>query len=179
MVQGQEVRLLNEAGEEVPDGVPGEIWVRNDSLAQYFKKPDATARNMRDSFFSVGDIAYRDSEGYYFICDRKIDMIISGGVNIYPAEIEAVLSAHPAIADVAIIGVPDPHWGESVKAVVSLRPGANASEEEFIEYCKERLADYKKPRSVDFLDELPRNPAGKLLKRNIREAYWKGQERKI
>jgi len=178
-VQGQEIRLLNEAGEEVPDGVPGEMWVRNDSLAQYFKKPDATARNMRDSFFSVGDIAYRDSEGYYFICDRKIDMIISGGVNIYPAEIEAVLSAHPAIADIAVIGVPDPQWGEAVKAVVSLRPGASASEEELIEYCKERLADYKKPRSVDMMDELPRNPAGKLLKRNIREAYWKGHKRKI
>ena len=178
-VPGQEIRLLNEAGEEVPDSVPGEIWVRNDSLAQYFKKPDATARNMRDSFFSVGDIAYRDSEGYYYICDRKIDMIISGGVNIYPAEIEAVLTAHPAVADVAVIGVPDSNWGESVKAVVALRPAATASEEELIEYCKERLADYKKPRSVDFVDELPRNPAGKLLKRNIREAYWKGQERKI
>jgi len=179
VAEGQEIRLLNEAGEEVPDGVPGEIWVRNTSLAQYFKKPDATARNMRDSFFSVGDIAYRDSEGYYFICDRKIDMIISGGVNIYPAEIEAVLSAHPAIADVAVIGVPDSHWGESVKAVVALRPGASATQEELIAYCAERIADYKKPRSVDFLDELPRNPAGKLLKRNIREAYWKGQERKI
>lgn len=179
VVPGQEIRLLNEAGEEVPDNVPGEMWVRNDSLAQYFKKPDATARNMRDSFFSVGDIAYRDSEGYYFICDRKIDMIISGGVNIYPAEIEAVLSAHPAIADVAVIGVPDPHWGESVKAVVSLRPGASATQEDLIAYCAERMADYKKPRSVDFVDELPRNPAGKLLKRNIREAYWKGQERKI
>jgi acyl-CoA synthetase (AMP-forming)/AMP-acid ligase II len=176
---GQEIRLLNEIGEQVPDGVPGEMWVRNPSLAQYFKKPDATASSMRDTFFSVGDIAYRDSEGYYYICDRKIDMIISGGVNIYPAEIEAVLSAHPAVADVAVIGVPDPHWGESVKAVVSLRPGASATQEELIAYCAERIADYKKPRSVDFLEELPRNPAGKLLKRNIREAYWKGQERKI
>ena len=179
IAHGQEMRLLNEAGEEVPDGVPGEMWVRNSSLAQYFKKPDATARSMRDSFFSVGDIAYRDSEGYYFICDRKIDMIISGGVNIYPAEIEAVLSAHPAIEDVAVIGVPDPHWGESVKAVVSLRLGASASQEELIAYCVERIADFKKPRSVDFVDELPRNPAGKLLKRSIHEAYWKGQEHKI
>ncbi len=179
IVAGQEIRLLNDAGEEVPDGVPGEMWVRNTSLAQYFKKPEATARNMRGSFFSVGDIAYRDSEGYYFICDRKIDMIISGGVNIYPAEIEAVLSAHPAIADVAVIGVPDPHWGESVKAVVSLRPGTDATQEELIAYCAERIADYKKPRSVDFVDELPRNAAGKLLKRSIREVYWKGQKHKI
>jgi acyl-CoA synthetase (AMP-forming)/AMP-acid ligase II len=106
-------------------------------------------------------------------------MIISGGVNIYPAEIEAVLSAHPAIADVAVIGVPDPHWGESVKAVVSLRPGDSATQEELIAYCAERIADFKKPHSVDFVDELPRNPAGKLLKRSIREAYWKGQEHKI
>jgi acyl-CoA synthetase (AMP-forming)/AMP-acid ligase II len=179
IAHNQEIRLLNEAGEEVPDGAPGELWVRNTSLAQYFSKPDATARSMRNSFFSVGDIAYRDSEGYYFICDRKIDMIISGGVNIYPAEIEAALSAHPAIEDVAVIGVPDPHWGESVKAVVSLRPGASVSEEELIAYCAQQLADYKKPRSVDFVNELPRNPAGKLLKRSIRETYWKGFDRKI
>ncbi len=179
VASGQEIRLLNEAGEEVPDGVPGEIWVRNTSMAQYFKKPDATARSMRDSFFSVGDIAYRDSESYYYICDRKIDMIISGGVNIYPAEAEAVLCAHPAVLDVAVIGVPDAHWGESVKAVVALRPGASATEEELIAYCVERLADYKKPRSVDFVEELPRNPAGKLLKRTIREAYWKNADRKI
>ncbi|HLX55543.1 MAG TPA: AMP-binding protein [Ktedonobacteraceae bacterium] len=176
---GQEIRLLNESGEPVSDGVPGEIWVRNPSLAQYFKKPDATARSMRDSFFSVGDIAYRDSEGYYYICDRKIDMIISAGANIYPAEIEAVLSAHPAVADVAVIGVPDAHWGESVKAVVSLRPAVSASEKELIAYCAGRLADYKKPRSVDFVDELPRNPAGKLLKRKIREVYWQDRDRKI
>ncbi|HVB72079.1 MAG TPA: hypothetical protein VNE38_00840 [Ktedonobacteraceae bacterium] len=106
-------------------------------------------------------------------------MIISGGANIYPAEIEAVLSAHPAVLDVAVIGVPDAHWGESVKAVVSLRPGANASEEELITYCTEQLASYKKLRSVDFVDELPRNPAGKLLKTRIREAYWKDLDHRI
>ena len=106
-------------------------------------------------------------------------MIISGGVNIYPAEIEAVLSAHPAVADVAVIGVPDAHWGESVKAVVALQPGKSASAEELIAFCTERLADYKKPRSVDFVDELPRNPAGKLLKAQIREPYWSDVGRKI
>ena len=128
---------------------------------------------------SVGDIAYRDSEGFYFICDRKIDMIISGGANIYPAEIEAALTAHPAVADVAVIGVPDDFWGESVKAVVELQPGTSATAEELITFCGERLADYKRPRSVDFVPELPRNPAGKLLKTLIREPYWKGVGRKI
>ncbi len=144
-----------------------------------YEKPEATASNTRDGFFSVGDIAYRDAEGYYYLCDRKIDMIISGGVNIYPAEIEAVLIAHPAVVDVAVIGVPDDYWGESVKAVVELRPGASATDEELIVFCGERLADYKKPRSVDFVDELPRNPAGKLLKTLIREPYWKGVGRRI
>jgi acyl-CoA synthetase (AMP-forming)/AMP-acid ligase II len=176
---GQEIRLLNDAGELVPDGTPGEIWARSPWLAEYYNKPEDTAKNMKDDFFSVGDIAYRDSEGYYYICDRKIDMVISGGVNIYPAEIEAVLSAHPAVADVAVIGVPDAHWGETIKAVVALRPGKSATEEELIAFCAERLADYKKPRSVDFVDELPRNPAGKLLKNRIREHYWSDVGRKI
>lgn len=176
---GQEIQLLDAAGNLVPDGAPGEIWTRSPWLAEYYHKPEATAKSMKDGFFSVGDIAYRDPEGYYYICDRKIDMIISGGVNIYPAEIEAVLSAHPAVLDVAVIGVPDEQWGESVKAVVALRPGRSASAEELITFCAERLADYKKPRSVDFLDEIPRNPAGKLLKNMIRESYWAGTGRKI
>ncbi len=176
---GQEIRLLDPAGNEVPDGTPGEMWSRNSWLAEYYNKPEATASNTKNGFFSVGDIAYRDSEGYYFICDRKIDMIISGGVNIYPAEIEAVLVAHPAVADAAVIGVPDDHWGESVKAVVALRPGASATADDLITYCGQQLADYKRPRSVDFVDELPRNPTGKLLKTLIREPYWKNTGRRI
>ena len=176
---GQEIRLLDAAGNEVPEGTPGEMWSRTSYLAQYYNKPEATAKSMRDGFFSVGDIAYIDNEGYYYICDRKIDMIISGGVNIYPAEIEAVLAAHPAIADVAVISVPDSLWGESVKAVVELRPGATATEDEIIVFSTEHLADYKKPRSVDFVQELPRNPTGKLLKSQIRAPYWKDAGRKI
>ncbi len=176
---GQEIRLLDAAGNEVPDNTPGEMWAKNSWLAEYFNKPEATARSTRDGYFSVGDIAYRDAEGYYYICDRKIDMIISGGVNIYPAEIEAVLSAHPAVGDVAVIGVPDERWGESVKAVVELRPGASATAEELIAFCGQHLADYKKPRSVDFVEALPRNPAGKLLKTLIREPYWKESGRRI
>jgi fatty-acyl-CoA synthase/long-chain acyl-CoA synthetase len=176
---GQSIRLLDVAGKEVPVNAPGEMWSRNDWLAEYYNKPQATASNTRDGYFSVGDIAYRDSEGYYYICDRKIDMIISGGVNIYPAEIEAVLSAHPAVLDVAVIGVPDELWGEAVKAVVALRPGVAASSADLITFCSERLADYKKPRSIDFVAELPRNPAGKLLKTQIRAPYWKDAGRRI
>jgi fatty-acyl-CoA synthase/long-chain acyl-CoA synthetase len=176
---GHEIRLLDEEGVEVPVGQPGIVWVRNSVLAEYFGKPDATRANLQDGFFTVGDIAYRDDEGYYYICDRMVDMIISGGVNIYPAEIEAALHAHPAVRDAAVIGVPDDQWGESVKAVVSLHPGTDVAESELIEFCRGRLADYKKPKSVDFVDELPRDAAGKLLKRVIREPYWAGAGRRI
>jgi long-chain acyl-CoA synthetase len=134
---------------------------------------------MRDGFFTVGDVGYRDADGYYYICDRKVDMVISGGVNIYPAEVEAALHANPAVRDAAVIGVPDAHWGESLKAVVALQPGAHATAEELIKWCGERLADYKRPRSVDFVDELPRDQAGKLLKRQIRAPYWEGAGRSI
>jgi long-chain acyl-CoA synthetase len=178
-VPGQEIKLVDAAGHEVPTGVPGEFMVRNEVLAEYYNQPEATIKNLRDGFFSVGDIAYRDEEGYYYICDRRVDMIISGGVNIYPAEIEAVLLAHPAVQDAAVIGVPDEQWGESVKAVVQLRRGAVMEEGELFAFCAERLAGYKKPRSVDFVEELPRDAAGKLLKRKIREPYWTQAGRRI
>ena len=171
-VQGQEIRLVDASGNEVPDGVPGELMVRNTWLAEYYNRPEATGNSMHDGFFTVGDIGYRDNEGYYFICDRRIDMIISAGVNIYPAEVEAVLHAHPDVADAAVIGIPDEEWGESVKAVVQLRAGAHVTAQELIAFCSERLAGYKKPRTVDFVDELPRDAAGKLLKRTIRDPYW-------
>jgi len=178
-VPGQEIRLVGPDGDEVADGEPGEFMVRNGWLAEYYNRPDATGKSLHDGFFSVGDIAYKDAEGYYYICDRRIDMVISGGVNIYPAEVEAVLHAHPAVMDAAVIGVPDPKWGESVKAVVQLRAGATATEGELIAFCAERLAGYKKPRSIDFVKELPRDAAGKLLKRSIREPYWAATGRKI
>jgi long-chain acyl-CoA synthetase len=153
--------------------------VRNTWIAEYFNRPDATTASLRDGFFTVGDVAYRDGDGFYFICDRRIDMIISGGVNIYPAEIEAVLHAHPVVADAAVVGVPDAEWGESVKAVVQLRPGMTATADELIAFCAERLAGFKKPRTVDFVDVLPRDAAGKLLKRAIRAPYWEGAGRTI
>jgi fatty-acyl-CoA synthase/long-chain acyl-CoA synthetase len=176
---GVEVRLLDDEGRPVPDGEPGELWVRNDSLAAYHNRPDATATSMREGFFSVGDIAYRDDEGYYYICDRRVDMVISGGVNIYPAEVEACLHAHPGVADVAVIGVPDDRWGEAVKAVVVRQPGSAVTGEELVDWCRDRIADYKRPRSVDFVEELPRDQAGKLLKRQIRAPFWSGAGRTI
>ena len=180
VVEGQEVLLLDDAGRPVPDGQPGVLWVRSEWLAEYHGKPEATRHAMRDGFFSVGDIAYRDAGGYYYICDRKIDMIISGGVNIYPAEVEACLHAHPAVRDVAVIGVPDPEWGESVKALVVVdQSGTPPSEQELIDWCRARIADYKRPRSVEFADALPRDAAGKLLKRMIRATYWRETGRTI
>ncbi|HXC77172.1 MAG TPA: AMP-binding protein [Candidatus Acidoferrum sp.] len=179
VVPGQEIRLVGADGAEVADGEPGEFMVRNSWLAEYYKRPDATGRSLHEGFFSVGDIAYRDAEGYYFICDRRVDMVISGGVNIYPAEVEAALHAHPAVMDVAVIGVPDDQWGESVKAVVQLRPGSSATADELIGFAAARVAGYKKPRSIDFVDELPRDAAGKLLKRRIREPYWAESGRRI
>ena len=178
-LDGQEIRLVDEEGVEVPVGMPGEFLVRNDALAEYYNRPDATADSNHDGFFSVGDIAYRDAEGYYYICDRKIDMVISGGVNIYPAEVEAVLFEHPAVEDAAIIGVPNEEYGEEVKAVVKLKPGATATEAELIEFCKQRMAGYKRPKSVDFIEDFPRDVAGKTQKRRLRERYWEGVARRI
>jgi acyl-CoA synthetase (AMP-forming)/AMP-acid ligase II len=176
---GQEIRLVGPDGREVADGEPGVFMVRNPWLAEYYNRPQATGESLHDGFFSVGDVAYRDDEGYYYICDRQIDMVISGGANIYPAEVEAVLHAHPAVMDAAVIGVPDEQWGESVKAVVQLRSGMTASADELIEFCDQRLAGYKNPRTVDFVDELPRDAAGKLLKRKIREPFWAGMSRRV
>src|SRR5260221_11343958 len=129
---GQEIWLLDAAGNEVPDGTPGEMWSRYSALAEYYNKPEATARSMRDGFFSVGDIAYRDEEGYYYICDRKIDMIISGGANIYPAEIEAVLAAHPAVADVAVVRVAGKLLGGTGEGADAPRPRGRGTPREVI-----------------------------------------------
>jgi len=138
-----------------------------------------TAVPADDGWLLTGDTAERDNEGNYRIRGRLKDLVVSGGENIYPAEIEAVLHEHPAVADAAVVGVPDDEWGESVKAVIQLRTGASATSEELLQFCSDRLAGYKKPRSIDFVDELPRDAAGKLLKRAIREPYWAGAGRLI
>jgi acyl-CoA synthetase (AMP-forming)/AMP-acid ligase II len=175
-----EVRIVNEDDHEVPAGEIGEIVARGSVvMAGYWNQPDATADTLRGGWLHTGDIGRMDAQGYLFLLDRKKDTIISGGNNIYPREIEEVLLKHPAIYEVAVIGVPDPLWGESVKAVVALRPGMAVTEEEVIAFCWQHLASYKKPRTVEFVPELPKNAYGKILKRELREQYWQGRERRI
>lgn len=134
---------------------------------------------MRDGWFHTGDAGYRDADGYYYIHDRVKDMIVSGGENIYPAEVENALYGHPAIQDVAVIGVPDNAWGESVKACVVLKPGATATADELVAFARTRIGGFKVPRSVDFMKELSHNATGKFLKRILREPYWQGRDRQV
>jgi fatty-acyl-CoA synthase len=167
---GNEIRLFDEAGREVGAGEIGELYARNSMLITgYHRNAEATAASQRDGLFSVGDLARRDADGYYYLESRKHDMVISGGVNIYPREIEDHLQAHPAILDAAVVGVPDPEWGETLHAFVVLRDGHALTEQAVIEHCRAGLADYKRPRRVTFVHELPRNPTGKVLKRELRE----------
>ena len=176
-VRGVTVRILDDDGTELPANAIGNVYIEMHGGAafEYRNDPELTKAAYRGKAFTLGDIGYLDDDGYLFICDRAKDMIISGGVNIYPAEVEGVLSAHPMVADVAIIGIPDPEWGEQVKAVVELVADATASPElaeDLIAYCRSRLAGYKCPRSVDFAAALPRTETGKLLKRQIRQEFW-------
>jgi fatty-acyl-CoA synthase len=168
-VPGNEIRLLDDQGREVPEGQVGELYARNGMLVEgYHADAEATRQSMLEGFFSVGDLARRDAAGRYHLEGRKRDMIISGGVNVYPAEVEAVLEGHPAVAEVAVVGVPDREWGERVRAFVAARPGQALTEDELRAYCKERLAGPKVPRDFVFLEHLPRNPTGKVLKRDLR-----------
>jgi acyl-CoA synthetase (AMP-forming)/AMP-acid ligase II len=176
-----EIRLYDEAGKEItePD-VPGEVFVRSaNTFTGYYKAESATRAAQRGEFASVGDIAYRDVDGYYYICDRKGDMIISGGMNVYPAEIEAVLERHPDIADVAVFGIPSEEWGESVHAVVVARPGRALAPEDVMTFARKDLAGYKTPRSVTFAAEIPRTGSGKILKRVLREPFWQGRRSRV
>lgn len=168
---GNEIRLLDEQGREVPRGAVGEIWVKNAMLVDgYHEDRDATARALRGGFFSVGDVGRVDADGFYYLADRKADMVITGGVNVYPQEVEQHLHHHPAVFECAVVGVPDEDWGESLRAFVVLRPGAAADDEELRRWCREGLADYKCPKRFFFVDALPRNPTGKVQKRELREA---------
>ena len=177
---GMEVKLLDKDGNEVPKGEVGEFWVRGLTVCDgYYKKPEATAEALRNGWLGLGDMGRQDEEGYYYIVDRKQDMIISGGINVYPAEIEEVLHTHPKVLDVAVIGVPDKKWGEAVKAVLVLKPGETATEEEIIQWCDGRMAGHKKPKSVDFVPEIPRTLQGKALKNKMREKYWAGRKIKV
>ena len=145
----------------------------------YYKNPEATKETYLGEWFTSGDMGYFDDEGFLYIVDRKKDMVISGGVNIYPSEIEDVILSHPSVSEVAVVGIPDEEWGESLKAIVVKKPGKLLSEQEVIEICKENLASLKKPKSIEFWDELPKNVAGKILRREIRAKFWVGRERKV
>ncbi|WP_067485326.1 long-chain-fatty-acid--CoA ligase [Actinomadura hibisca] len=177
---GCELRIADPAsGAELPPGQVGEIWCRTaQNMQGYWELPDATASALRsDGFFRTGDAGYLDEDGYLYIHDRVKDMIISGGENIYPAEVENVLMGHPQVTDCAVIGVPDAKWGETPKALVVL--AEDVSEAELIEYCRGKLAHFKCPSSIERRDAIPRNPTGKILKRELREPYWQGQERGV
>jgi acyl-CoA synthetase (AMP-forming)/AMP-acid ligase II len=173
-----EFRILDSDGKEVVDGEPGELFIRQPSITKgYWRQPETTASVISNGWYRSGDIVRRDAEGLYYIVDRAKDMIVSGGENIYSAEIENVLSVHPNVAAVAVIGVPDPRWGEAVKAVVVLK--GTASAEELIAFCRERLASFKVPKSIDFVDAFPLVPSGKVSKKNLRAAYWGGEGRAV
>lgn len=165
---GNEMRVVDDDDRDVPDGSLGEIVLRGENILKgYYKNPDATATAFRNGWFHTGDIGYRDADGFYYIVDRKSDMIIRGGENIYPREIDEVLYQHPNVAAAAVVGVPDDLYGEEVAAVIVLKDGAKMSEQEVVDFCKARLADYKCPKKVHFVNDIPKGPTGKLLKREL------------
>ena len=178
-----EVVVLDDDGKELGPNETGTVYMHmGTGDFEYFKDRDKTERSRHGKFFTVGDIGYLDDDGWLFLCDRKADMIISGGANIYPAEIESVLLTHPAVGDVAVFGIPHDDWGEEVKAVIEPAPGYVGDDElaaELLAWSADKLAKYKTPRTIDFIDEIPRDPNGKLYKRRLRDPYWEGRERQI
>ena len=177
---GTALRVIDEAGDEVAPGGLGEISARGPQLMSgYWGRADETAETLRDGWLRTGDIGRIDDDGYLFVEDRVKDMVVTGGENVYPRMVESVLFEHPAIADAAVIGVPDDRWGEAVKAVVALRAGTRCTETELLEFCRPRLGGFERPRSVDFVETLPRTPTGKVLKRVLREPYWRGHGRRV
>jgi long-chain acyl-CoA synthetase len=180
---GSEVRILDDNGDDVPAGETGHIYMRmGASSFDYHKDKEKTLASRARGMFTVGDIGYLDADGYLYLCDRKSDMIISGGVNIYPAEIEAELSCHPAVADVAVFGIPHEEWGEEIKAVVQPADGRQPGPDltaELLAFLDGRIARFKLPRTIDYVAELPRDPNGKLYKRRLRDPYWTGRARQI
>src|SRR5437763_11787988 len=172
-----ELRLLDESGDDVEDGDPGEIVVRGPNVLKgYWHEEAATEEAMQGGWFHTGDVAYEDEDGYLFIVDRKKDLIIVSGFNVYPREVEDVLYRHPKVAEAAVIGVPHPYTGEAVKAVVVLKPGERATEEEIIEFCKRSIARFKCPQMVEFVDQLPHTDTGKILRRRLRDDEQPAEE---
>jgi len=177
---GVGVHIVGDDWQELPRGEIGEVAVACDgNMSGYWNNPEATARVLRHGWIRTGDLARQDDDGYVYLVDRKHDMIVSGALNVYPVEVERVVLAHPAVGDCAVIGVPDPRWGEGVKALVVVKPGAVVTESELLVFCEGRLAGYKRPRSVTLVPEIPRNAAGKILRRQLREPYWKDHARTI
>ena len=178
---GVEIAILDGEGNRLRAGQVGEIATRSmANMKGYWNLPEASKRTMtEDGWLRTGDAGYLDEDGYVYVHDRVKDMIISGAENIYPAEVESAIFGHPAIAEVAVIGVPDDKWGEAVKAVVVLKEGADVSPDEIIAFARTRIAGFKAPRTVDFIEALPRNPSGKILKRELREPYWAGKDRRV
>jgi acyl-CoA synthetase (AMP-forming)/AMP-acid ligase II len=176
-----EIALFDEQGERVTEPMaPGELFVRSGStFATYYKAEEKYEESRRDDWLTVGDIAYLDDEGFVYICDRKNDMVISGGMNIYPAEIEAVLVAHPAVADAAVFGVPSDEWGESVHAAITLYDGHEVGDDELVAFCREHLASYKAPRGIERIAEIPRSASGKILKKELRAPHWAGRASQV
>ena len=181
-VPGTEVRIVDPLSlEDSPTGQVGEIWLKGPTImAGYWHMPEQTADTVNaDGWLRTGDAGYADADGYFYVHDRVKDMIVSGGENIYPAEVENVVMSHPAVADVAVIGVPSDRWGETPRAMVVRVPGADITEEELLAYCREHLAGYKCPTGVEWLAELPRNPSGKVLKKDLRAPFWEGRTRMV
>jgi fatty-acyl-CoA synthase len=177
---GVELKIVREDGKEAARGAVGEVLIRSPVVMKgYWNKPDATAAAIGDGWMRTGDAAYMDEDGYVFIYDRVKDMIRTGGESVYPAEVENALFGHPSIADAAVIGVPDDTWGEAVKAIVVLKPGAPPDAADIIAWTRARIAHFEAPKSVDFVDSIPRNITGKILRRELREPYWKGRDRRV
>ena len=174
------VRVVDAESNPVPTGEVGEIVVRAGFVMKgYWNRADATTDAIRNGFFHTGDAGYFDEDGFLYIHDRLKDMIVSGGENVYPAEVENAIFGHPGVADVAVIGVPDERWGEAVKAIVVPKPGEDPTPESIIAWARERIAAYKCPKTVDFAEALPRNPSGKILRKDLREPYWEGHNRRV
>jgi len=177
---GCHVRIVDEEKNDVGPGELGEIIVKSKHLMiEYWNMPDDTAETLVDGWVYTGDVGYYDEKGYVYIVDRRKDMIVSGGENIYPREVEEVLYSHPAVSEAAVIGIPDPYWVEKVHAVITLNEGASVTADELINFCKEKMARFKAPKSVEFVDALPKNPSGKILKRELRDKYWEDSDRKV
>ena len=177
---GVHVRIVDTQNNDVNPGELGEIIVQSKHLMlEYWHKPDDSREAKIDGWVYTGDVGYYDEKGYVYIIDRRKDMIVSGGENIYPREVEEVIYRHPAVSEVAVIGIPDSYWVEKVHAVVTLKQGKSVTSDELIDFCKKNMARFKAPKSVEFVDTLPKNPSGKILKKEIREKYWQGQSRRV